>query len=183
MKRSLFGVTVGLALAAATANAQSMTPVAKPVSFGVSGGLSVPTGDLSDGVNSGFNLSGLVEFQPPALPVSFRLDVQYQQFGAKEGDAKAKTIGGLANVLYHFPTKSLVRPYVTGGLGLVNYKISGDVCDEFDCPSDTKFAYDLGAGIEFQLTGMSTFIEADWQSIQTEGSATRMIPIRVGIKF
>jgi opacity protein-like surface antigen len=180
MKRSVFGVAMGLALMATAANAQSIVPAAKPVSFGISGGLSMPNGDFGDAFKSGYNISGLVQFQQPTWPVAIRVEAQYQDFSAKEGvDASVSTIGGLANVLYYIPTKSTVAPYVTGGLGF--FHVKADVGDESG--SNNKFGYGLGAGVEFHLTSMSTFIEADWQSVQTEGSATRMIPIRVGIKF
>jgi len=41
----------------------------------------------------------------------------------------------------------------------------------------------MGAGLDFQLSGMNTFIEANWQSIRAEGAAANQIPIRVGIRF
>lgn len=183
MKRSLFGVAMGLAMIATTAHAQSMVAAAKPVSFGVAGGLSIPTGDFGDAFKSGFNVSAMGEIHQAAWPVAIRIEAQYDQFSAKDeiGDGKVKSIGGLANVLYYFPSKAMVKPYVTGGLGLFHNKADDSICDG-GC-SSTKFAFDFGAGLQFQLTGISTFVEANWNSIQTEGSATHMIPVRVGIKF
>jgi opacity protein-like surface antigen len=180
MKRSVFGVAMALALVATAATAQSVVPAAKPVSFGIAGGMSVPTGDFGDGFKSGYNVSGLVQFQQPTWPVALRIEAQYQDFGAKGGvDASAKTIGGLANVIYAFPTKSTVRPYVTGGLGYFHLKMDmGDVSG-----SDNKFGFDFGAGLDFQLSGMNTFIEANWQSVRAEGAAMNQIPVRVGIRF
>jgi opacity protein-like surface antigen len=180
MKRSVFGVAMALALVATAANAQSVVPAAKPVSFGIAGGMSVPTGDFGDGFKSGYNVSGLVQFQQPTWPVALRIEAQYQDFGAKGGvDASAKTIGGLANVIYAFPTKSTVRPYVTGGLGYFHLKMEmGDVSG-----SDNMFGFDFGSGLDFQLSGMNTFIEANWQSVRAEGAAMNQIPVRVGIRF
>lgn len=186
MKRSLFGVAMGLAMVATTAHAQSMTPAAKPVTFGVAGGLSIPTGDFSNVVKSGFNVSALAEMQQAAWPVAIRVEAQYDQFSGKDvfDGLKSKSIGGLANVLYYFPSKAMVKPYVTGGLGFFHNTVDAPSSCTTDCSaSENKFAYDLGAGLAFQMTGISTFVEANWNSIQTEGSATRMIPIRVGIKF
>ena len=180
MKRSVFGVAMGLALVATAANAQSMVPAAKPVSFGIAGGMSMPTGDFGNAFKSGYNVSGILQFQQPSWPVALRIEAQYQDFSAKGGvDASAKTIGGLANVIYAFPTKSTVRPYVTGGLGYFHLKAEeGDLS-----ASDNKFGFDMGAGLDFQLSGMNTFIEANWQSIRAEGAAANQIPIRVGIRF
>lgn len=190
MKRSVFGVAMALALVATAANAQSVVPAAKPVSFGIAGGMSMPTGDFGDMAKTGYNISGLFQIQQPTWPVAIRIEGQFQNFDGKDAfeGANAKSIGGLANALYYIPTKSTVRPYLTGGLGFFHLKTDGgDACSEAfgdECSdSDNKFGFDFGAGLEFQLTGMSTFIEANWQSVQTEGTATRMFPIRVGIKF
>ncbi len=49
--------------------------------------------------------------------------------------------------------------------------------------TQTKFGLNGGAGLRFQLTGFSTFIEARWHTIFTEGKNTQMVPISVGISF
>ncbi|HEY9429074.1 MAG TPA: outer membrane beta-barrel protein [Gemmatimonadaceae bacterium] len=49
--------------------------------------------------------------------------------------------------------------------------------------TQTKFGLNGGAGLRFQLTGFSTFIEARWHTIFTEGNNTQMVPISVGITF
>ena len=52
-----------------------------------------------------------------------------------------------------------------------------------DSNSQTKFGLNAGAGLRFQLTGFSTFIEARWHTIFTEGRNAQMVPITVGITF
>ena len=52
-----------------------------------------------------------------------------------------------------------------------------------DSETQTKFGLNGGAGLRFQLTGFSTFIEARWHTIFTEGSNAQMVPISVGITF
>lgn len=49
--------------------------------------------------------------------------------------------------------------------------------------TQTKFGLNAGAGLRFQLTGFSTFVEARWHTIFTEGKNTQVIPISVGITF
>jgi len=49
--------------------------------------------------------------------------------------------------------------------------------------TQTKFGLNAGAGLRFQLTGFSTFIEARWHTIFTEGKNAQMVPISVGITF
>jgi opacity protein-like surface antigen len=49
--------------------------------------------------------------------------------------------------------------------------------------TQTKFGLNAGAGLRFQLTGFSTFIEARWHTIFTEGKNAQVVPISVGITF
>ena len=49
--------------------------------------------------------------------------------------------------------------------------------------SQTKFGLNAGAGLRFQLTGFSTFIEARWHTAFTGGEHTQFVPISVGITF
>lgn len=57
----------------------------------------------------------------------------------------------------------------------------GEFSDNED--TQTKFGLNAGAGLRFQLTGFSTFVEARWHTIFTEGKNTQVIPISVGITF
>jgi opacity protein-like surface antigen len=49
--------------------------------------------------------------------------------------------------------------------------------------SQTKFGVNVGAGFRFQFTGFTTFIEARWHTILTNGDNAQMVPISVGIAF
>jgi opacity protein-like surface antigen len=49
--------------------------------------------------------------------------------------------------------------------------------------SETKFGLNGGAGIEFGLSGLATFVEARFHSVFTEDSKTNFVPISFGIKF
>jgi len=189
MKRLLSCGFAAALVTAASVGAQSMNPISKPITFGIAGGASIPTGDLSDFAKTGYNVSALLEFRGAMWPVALRLEGQWQQMDFKQGlvtpgggtvgAGSVKTLGALSNVVYYFPNQSLVKPYVTGGIGVINYK--EDVGS--GSPSTTKFAYDLGAGLDFRLTGFATFVEADWQSIELTGGSARTFPIRVGLRF
>ena len=113
MKSTIRGAVLGLAvmLGAQAAQAQGM-------SFGVGGGVVVPTGTLSDGDSTGCTGSALVRLQPPASPVGFQVDAFYTRFGLDGGiDGHSRMIGGTANAVFAFPGASLARPYLIGGLG------------------------------------------------------------------
>jgi hypothetical protein len=72
-----------------------------------------------------------------------------------------------------------VKPYLSGGLGMYNTKV--EAFGEED--SATDVGLNGGVGLEFTLTGMSTFVEARYVHIFTEGEATQIIPITFGIMF
>jgi opacity protein-like surface antigen len=174
MTRTMAGVLVGLALCATAANAQS---AAEPASFtlGFSAGLSVPGGDFSAVAKSGYNISAMVEYQAPTLPVAFRGEAQWQQFGIKGGTGSYKVLTALANVVYPFRTSGVVTPYATGGLGAASIPFNGK--------RGVRFAYDLGAGAQFQVRDVSSFVEVNWQSIEASGASLRQFPIRVGVRL
>ena len=72
MKRSIFfAALAGMALAAAPVEARAqVSAIAKPVQIGIAGGAALPTSDLSETTNTGFNGTLTVGFNP-ALVVSY----------------------------------------------------------------------------------------------------------------
>jgi len=69
---------------------------------------------------------------------------------------KTKALTGLVNVYYDFDTGSPFRPYITGGLGFsradINARISFEDEQEVLDEDDTGFAFQLGAGIGYEVT-------------------------------
>ena len=122
MKRSTLAV-VAAALVVGASGAQAQS--ASPAHFGISAGGTIPTGDLSDSHNAGFNIQGLVEFRGMASPLAFRGEVGYYALDGKSVtvfdptfgtlSAKADNLGmvmGTANGEDSFPTSATatVRP-------------------------------------------------------------------------
>jgi hypothetical protein len=176
MKRviSLFAaMAVTVVMSASVAQAQS------PIRFGIAGGVSVPTGDASDAVETGFHGQVMLGFGVIALPVRLRADFSYHNLGGKDNTIFAgddfRIISGALNANFGLGGIG-VRPYASGGVGLYNGKVG-----DFD--SETDFGINGGLGLEFSLTGMSTFLEARYVHIFTEGDATQVIPITFGILF
>lgn len=179
MKRHLFAVAlVGVALVAVEAGAQLVT--AKPVQFGVSGGGALPTSDLSDFANSGWNANAHIAFNPEMIPLGIRIDGGYSRFGFKQGVDGDIHFGNVTgNLLYKIPATS-VSPYLLGGAGW--YRVGASVPGYFS-GSDNKFGWNLGGGITLPLSGFDTFIEAKYTQIQTEGNSVKYVPITFGVMF
>lgn len=169
---------------AAAAGAQNVTGYNKPFSFGVMGGAAVPTGDLSSGFNTGYNLTGMLGLNTPDLPVNFRINVGYSSFGPKTtintGDAHVWEFSG--NGTYTFPSAGAsVQPYVTGGLGMYNTPNSAS---GYSTGSANHFGFNVGGGLTIPLSGMNAFVEARY--IHASGdynTSTAFVPIVFGLTF
>lgn len=179
MKRvlSLFAaVSVAVVMSASAVEAQS------PIRFGIAGGLSLPTGEDKDFFDTGFHGQVMLGFGMMALPVKLRADLSYHSFGGKDGTladgADWRTISGAVNAIVGMGGIG-VKPYFTGGLGMYNNKVEA-FGEDF---SETDVGLNAGLGLEFSLTGMSTFLEARYIHIFTEDEATQVIPITFGILF
>lgn len=207
MKREIRGVAALMALGmvvASPARAQgttagtAMTPATtKAVVFGAKVGVAFPVGDLGNAAGTGFDLGGVVGFTVPNFPLGLRGDLDYDHFGSKtvsvgqvSASAKSSIWSGTVNALYGFPMEgSSFRPYAIGGVGLYHLSSSAD-CSGAACGagfstsnSETKFGLNIGGGVEFQLYGFSTFAEARFHNVFTNGSSARYIPITIGVMF
>jgi len=186
MKRSLR--LIGLAALVALpvmASAQET----RPFSFGVSGGLALPIGDFGDGYDSGFDVTGHVMFKPASFTnLGFRGDVNFDRFGSKLlNGINSRLLGATANAVYSFPqaTPGVVRPYVIGGVGMQNSKTTGKVAgiNLSQNATSTDVAAQGGGGVNFQLAGFTTFVEAKYVNVFGDGNSLSYIPITFGIRF
>jgi len=167
-------LAVGLAAAAIVAITSAAPLTAQGVRFGVGGG---PTFILEDGGGTDFHAMGTAAFGGGVdLPVSFRVDAQYQL-----GDA-ADVLSGTGNAVYSFTVseETKFRPYLIGGLGI--YNINPDA-EGFD--SETKFGINAGAGFTVPVGQGTTrlFGEARFHNVFTEGENLNLLPITVGVMF
>jgi opacity protein-like surface antigen len=175
------------AIASASPAAAQDAAAVRPMTFGVSGGLSMPTGNLGDGVSAGFNVGAHLAFKPAMLPVGLRVEGKFNRFAYEESvaaDGNLQIISGTVNGIFGVPAaSSAFRPYLIGGVGLYNSKASFESATGGATSSGTDIGLNGGAGIEFGLSGLATFVEARFNSVFTEGSNTNFIPITFGIKF
>ena len=192
MMRSIRHTASAIALASLVlvtgAAAQNAATAGAGMQFGIGGGLSMPMGDFGDAVETGFNVHGMLGFNPAMIPFGVRLDVGYDRWGFKgdaDIDGSFSSISGALDAIFKLPGTS-VSPYILAGPGLNHLKADfdddlGD--DDLVDESQTKFSINAGGGIQFNLAGMATHLEAKVVNIFTEGEATRYIPITFGVMF
>ena len=190
MKRSIVAAALFAAASASPVQAQS----ASPVHFGLAAGGTVPTGDLADIEKFGYHVTGIGEISPIASPIGVRLDLMYNALTGKDVDifGKAPDLGLVTanlNGVFNLGAGSMsgVRPYVIGGVGLYNYKVT-DFVDDGDIVTtntsrETKFGLNGGIGFRFDLSGFSTFVEARFHNVFVDEANIQFIPISFGIMF
>lgn len=171
--RAAAAVAVFTVISAAPVAAQ----VANPIGFNVRAGAAIPTGEDSDGINTGFTIGAGLTMRPAMLPVGLRFDGDFNRFGVEDVDANV-TIWALTANAELAPAASPL--YFIGGLGFYSSKINSDLVDS---ESETDLGFNGGVGLRLPLTGFSTFVEARYHSIGTEGGRTNYIPITFGVNF
>lgn len=160
------------AVAAIPAEAQ----LASPIRFHVRGGAAVPTGDLVDGLKTGFIVGGGLTLRAPLLPVALRVDGDYTDMGADgaEGGVSIWSLNGNAQV-----SPTLLPVYVIGGAGFYGLD-NGET-------SSTKFGLNGGVGVRLPLLVVNPFVEARYHHVfadaETFGGSWSYVPITVGIEF
>ncbi|HET9708553.1 MAG TPA: outer membrane beta-barrel protein [Gemmatimonadales bacterium] len=159
---------------------------AQGVRFGIGGGLVMPTGDYKTADKMGFLVGADATYWLMGAPVGIRVDAQYSQTSHKNGvDGNSKIIGGMGEVVYAFGTnKAQVRPYILGGIGIFNVKVTSP---SFGVDTSvTKVGFGGGAGVAFKMGAGGTrfFVEGKFVSVSTGGgSNTTFLPIRAGFRF
>ena len=184
--RGAAAVALGMLLSAPAVRAQG-------AEFALGGGLGVPLGDFDDsGAKLGWHGLAAVSFVPDGWPVGIQVDGSYQQFSLEDGSfgtltgLKNRLLMGTGNVVFKFKTseESTFRPYIIGGGGVYNTKITGSDDPGNILPGgETKFGLNAGAGFDFKAGGAGLFIEGRFHNVFTDGSNMQFIPITLGLRF
>jgi opacity protein-like surface antigen len=179
-------ISLFAAVAMTVVMSASVTEAQSPIRFGIAGGLTMPTGDY-DGVENGFHGQFMLGFGMIALPVKLRADVTYHSMGLEgpavpgfDEDDNLRVISGALNGIVSMAGIG-IKPYLTAGVGFYNQKIG-------DSDAENDFGLNGGVGLEFSLTGMSTFLEVRYVKIFVgddggEDFNASIIPITFGILF
>jgi opacity protein-like surface antigen len=166
-----------VAIFSSTGSAQS----AKPVSLGISGGAAIPVSDFGDDYKTGWNGTVSLGFNSVGTPLGIRIDGMYNKVSVQDDRVvplpDAIITSANANLVYALPGVG-IRPYLIGGGGIYGTKL-----DVSGAKTETDFGLIGGIGAAFPLSGFTTFVEARYHHIFTEGVATKFIPVTFGISL
>lgn len=165
-------------LSAGLCVALSATPAFAQGGLMVGGGLTLPRGDYSDAVKSGYHGMAALGFGALGAPLGVRVDAGYHlnDFDLPgDPDAASNLIAVSGDAVYSFPSVG-AKPYLLGGITWGRVKCTGDDCVSDNSETDTGF--NVGGGIRFG----SIFAEARYISIGGDVDL-KVVPITVGFSF
>jgi len=185
LSRGIAALAVGMLLGAPALHAQG-------AEFSLGGGIGIPLDQFDDAAKLGWHGLAAVSFVPNGWPVGIQIDGSYQQFNLDDtafpgfSGLKNRFIMGTGNIVFKFKSseESSFRPYLIGGGGVYNSKITGS-----DDPGDvipggeTKFGINAGAGFDIKTSGIGLFVEGRFHDVFTDGPNTKFIPITLGVRF
>jgi len=159
MKRFMMLALTGLALSAVPATAQ--------ISLYGGGGAAFPGGDFDD-VDSGLQLVGGITFDVSEM-LSLYAEGQWGTHDADSepgADVSAKPSALMAGLLVGLTgdEDAAVSPYLFGGIGLQNLEVEGSSGPVSVTVDDRTFAFQLGAGIGFDIGSLPAFLEGRYQA-------------------
>ncbi|MEO7455553.1 MAG: hypothetical protein ABIY52_04780 [Gemmatimonadaceae bacterium] len=182
MRSSLVTALALTASLAVTAAAQAGNPTAPaprtqsdyyvPL-FGVTAGIAIPVGRLSDDHAAGYALGGTVEYAVSGQPYSLRGEAFYQRFALKEGHAGSDmNLLSLGTTIVYRLMQSSTQTFVSGGIAIYNGTHEG-----------TRPGFNAGGGVEIPLTGFSAVAEARFHVMLADGRPIMTLPLTVGVRF
>lgn len=149
--------------------------------FQIAAGTSMPQSDFKNGYDNGWDVTGSVGYHPWTSPIGIRFDVAYDRFGAKSALAgtnnNLSVWSGLTDLTLRVPRMWAVSPYLIGGGGVSRFSgYNGG-------SSQTKGQWNAGGGIGFGLGNVKLFLESRYMHVATPGTATKYVPVVLGISL
>jgi len=189
-------VLFSLAMLASMGSASiAQAQVSNPLKFTVFAGAALPTGDMKDGVNMGYDVGAALDYHVPLSPFGVRAEGNYASFGAKDtggaDDADLSDLGLNANIVLWLPNAgSPVKAYVTGGPSYSKIKVSASSGSVDASISDNNWGFNVGGGLDFALGTLSTRLDIRYKRISSndffgtgEKGTIQYIPITFGLTF
>jgi hypothetical protein len=185
LSKGVAALVLGMVLSAPAVRAQG-------AEFSLGGGIGIPLGSFDDVAGLGWHGLAAVSFVPNGWPVGIQVDGSYQQFSLDDAafpgnsGLKNRFLMGTGNIVFKFKTseESSFRPYLIGGGGVYNTKITGGDTPGAVLPGgETKFGVNAGAGFDFKAGSAGLFVEGRFHDVFTSGENVKFIPITVGIRL
>lgn len=157
----------------------------RPVSLGLAGGASIPSGDLRESVDVGWHALGAIAVSTLMQPLGLRIDVAYNRFAFKDdvpalSDEHQSTGSATLNFTYRLPmTSSPLSPYLISGAGAYRSDCSLDT----GCDATTRYGWNVGFGAKLFFLGFRSFLEARYHRTEIGDTDLHYFPVTFGLLF
>ena len=157
----------------------------RPVSIGIAGGASIPSGELREGVDVGWHALATIAVSTLMQPLGLRIDVAYNRFaftdaGPARSDEYQSTGSATLNFTYRLPmTSSPLSPYLISGAGAYR----GDCSLESGCEPTTRYGWNVGLGTKLFVLGFRSFLEARYHRTEIGDTNVQYFTPTFGILF
>ena len=162
--------------------------------FGISAGASIPQSSFGDGVNTGYNVNGMINIGVPLSPLGFRGEVGWNRFDLSGNNVSGnvRMVNGAVNVVLAPSTVMTAKPYFIAGLGVYNVKSTGNATGGIlsgavptTSTADTRLGFNGGIGFGFGLGPVGTLLEARYVNVNSSDNSGSLsfVPISFGITF
>ena len=173
-----------VALAAVFAT-PSVLVAQRPVSIGIAGGASIPSGNLGDGVDVGWHGLATIAVSTLMQPLGLRIDIAYNRFAFSDdapalSDEHQSNGSATLNFTYRLPmTNSPVSPYLISGAGAYRSECSLDS----GCEATTRYGWNVGLGTKLFVLGFRSFLEARYHRTEIGDTGVQYFTPTFGILF
>ncbi len=146
----------------------------------------------------GLNIAVGADFQGIRAEDGIRAEIEYAYRALKSKTSVDEDVVGkekfgmqtyMLNAYYDIGTGTMVKPYVGAGLGLADIKVKYQDAEDLVSISKTKFAWNLNAGIGFEVAENVT-VDVGYRYLQVEEAKKELLKIKtraneisVGVRF
>ena len=161
--------------------------------FGAAVGATVPTGDFhadssGEGFNTGWQGLVFIEFREPRRPLGLRVELTVGENPGNDKliadgvalvggpvSAKLRMVGANVDVTYHLRRSAHGGgAYLLGGIGSERVTFATTAGGISADSSETKFAWNAGAGMTFPFAGAGLFVELRYFDVAKVFRLTRL---------
>jgi hypothetical protein len=189
MKKSTSMLLSLVAVASIASSSVAQAQLSRPVKFTIFGGAALPSGDAGNDLKTGYTVGGAADLRAPLMPLGLRAELGYSSLDAKDtggvGSASLNDLSGNANAVFWLPSVgSPLTAYFTGGPTYAHLTAKASDSGVTASVSEDHWGFNVGAGIDFALSGLSTRLDVRYRQISMgEGESYKTIPITFGITF
>lgn len=180
MKRTLHSLA---ALVVAAAVAVPVQARAQAINFFLGGGGAFGMSDLKDGTDTGWlGFAGLDYpiMSVPGLAVGATASYTHIPYSDVDAATNIPALFGELSYLIGVATTSPIKPYIRGGVGVMQHRYDPGGGYNEDSESETKVGVAGGAGLTWMMGSVSPFVGAH---IISAGSSTTFATVYVGLSF